>query len=219
MRKRTIFLLPFFWLSCQIGRAVESRDNLPQTQLHLITRMDDVNQKLNENSDEAQQLVATALAMGEKLRLTNAQKDSLWQAYLVIEELKQSFIKKQDSSTIDSIRDLDHRTTLHILSSFQFRQIVKECYTAIDEDLAKIWSKLESANMVSDLDEERAKLSIRSYLIKLRVARETYWNDEEKRATALHQIKVYAPQVVKRYFSTNPKRKNNNKEQFKNYLW
>lgn len=157
--------------------------------------------------------------MADKLSLTDTQKDSLLQAYLFIKELKQSFSITQEVSVVDSIRDLDHRTTLRILSSFQFRQIVKECYTAIDEDLAKIWSKLESANMVSDLDEERAKLSIRSYLIKLRVARETYWNDEEKRATALHQIKVYAPQVVKRYFSTNPKRKNNNKEQFKNYLW
>ena len=164
-------------------------------------------------------LVHTAIYDKVRLKLDEEQLQALKDARKGIREMKHRYKTDSLPSTLDSINDFDHTVALNILTQKQFRRVVMLNYTNMVEDRDKIWARIDSAQLTSDLDEGQAKYSIQQYLVDVRTAEETYWNDKEMRNKARHQVKVYAPPVVKRYFSTKKKKEKTENKQFENYLW
>lgn len=132
-------------------------------------------------------------------------------------------LQANDSILYQHFVDVDHETALNVLSKKQFRRVACFAHPEIKDETFAIWNKLDSANMVYDLKESTARYHIQEYLTDIKVAEETYWNDTKRRGEARHRIKVYAPYVIKRYFSLRPKKRNPQKQSEKsnnvNYLW
>lgn len=134
----------------------------------------------------------------------------------------QKALAKIDPATYHRIRDIDHLITLNVLTQKQFRRIVFLNYKDKQQDRERIWNMLDSANMTYDLDKNVALYQITNYLVDLKTAEETYWNDKNGRQVARHEIKKHSPAVIKRYFSLRPKKKQNNNDNETskmNYLW
>lgn len=134
----------------------------------------------------------------------------------------QKALAKIDTAAYQRIRDIDHLVSLNALTQKQFRRVVFQNYKDKQKDRDRIWNMLDSANMTYDLDKNVALYQITNYLVDLKTAEETYWNDKNGRQVARHEIKKRSPAVIKRYFSLRPKKKQNNNyyETSKmNYLW
>lgn len=134
----------------------------------------------------------------------------------------QKALAKVDTAAYHRIRDIDHLITLNALTQKQFRRVVFLNYEDKQKDRERIWNMLDSANMTYDLDKNAALYQITNYLVDLKTAEETYWNDKNGRQVARHEIKKHSPAVIKRYFSLRPKKKQNNNDNETakiNYLW
>ena len=185
---------------------------------YISARGEQIPPKRNEHIEHAKHshvkkrgLIKTALRDKVRLELNEEQEIELNNALQLIHELRT--LERQDThlSLKDSISYIDHAYTINILSSKQFRRVVDLTYTDLVEDANRIWAQIDSAQMTKDLNLDVAMFQIQQYLLDLRVAEEIYWNDKTLREKARHQIKVYAPQVIKRYFATRPKKKENNR--------
>lgn len=193
MRKQKLFVTILLLFFCLTGKA----DNLAFRGLVNVAIMDRI-----------------------RLHLDKDQLSELKEARLHLDELKMRYETDSLSSTIDSINDYDHRVALNVLTQKQFRRVVLLNYRNMVEDRDKIWARIDSAGLTSDLDKNKALYQIQQYLVDVRTAEETYWNDKEMRNKARHQVKVFAPQVVKRYFSTRKNKESNSKKQeMNNYIW
>ena len=164
-------------------------------------------------------LVHTAIYDKVRLKLDEEQLQELRTARKSIKEMQARYRADSLTATLDSIVDLDHTVALNVLTQDQFRRVVMLNYRTLVDETNAIWARIDSAQLTSDLNEKTAKYNIRQYLIEVRTAEETYWNDKEMRNKARHQVKVYAPQVIKRYFSTKKKQNKGDNKQFENYLW
>lgn len=127
--------------------------------------------------------------------------------------------KKSYPEIYKNINNMEYTYALNILTKWQLSRVVHRTYLARFEEAQKIWDLLEANNMVYDLDKNTSMYQIQTYLLDLKMLEITYWDDKKMRQEARHQVKLAAPNVIKRYFSLRPKKKDDSSKQNVNYLW